>query len=128
MKTCYNCGSEDIQRKEDEKIFSFRGEKFTIPVAITYCGKCGEVFNRETESNIIKRLGKAYIKKHKLMTPREIGNARRLLNLTVQEMDKKLEFSSGTIKALESGFTITFEQDAQIKELIKDKPKKTITS
>lgn len=120
MKKCYNCGSEDIAKKSEEKLFHFRGEPLTIPVTSTYCTNCGEVFSRETESAIIKKLGKAYVRKYGLMTSKDIIYAKNLKGVTASEMNEALGFPPGTVKALESGFTITKEQNDTIRKWLNE--------
>lgn len=116
MKNCYNCNSENIIKRSEEKHMYFRGESFTLPVAVTCCGDCGEVFSRESEAAVIKKVGKAYVKKYKLLTAKDISRIRGENNLSVIQMNELLGFPAGTIRALENGFTITMEQDEIIRK------------
>lgn len=121
MKKCYSCGSEVIAKKSEERLFHFRGESFVVSVANSYCEECGEVFGRESESSIIKKLGKAYVKKYGLLNSKQISDKRNQLGISVIELNEKMGFPPGTVKALESGFTITIEQNEKLKKYFEEK-------
>lgn len=106
MNICPNCGRVNTQYEIISKKYYFRGDYFCIDVKIEKCSKCGEIIERENESQIIKKIFNLYIAKYNLISSEEIKAIRSSNKMTPIQFDKVLGCTVGLTAAVEKGIDL----------------------
>ena len=94
----------DVVLKTMKKKINFRGVDITLPVKEYYCHTCGLEFGTlEQTSEIQKAISEAYRAKIGLLTGEEIIAKRKRLNLTQEELARRLNVGIASMKRWETG-------------------------
>jgi len=95
-------GHKEMTVKKSEKKLSFRGARLSVPVEQFVCSECGEEAGTvEQAATIQKSISDAYRKSAGLLTGKEIVEGRKKLNLTQDDLAKKMSVGIASIKRWE---------------------------
>ena len=95
-------GHKEMTVKKSEKKLSFRGAQFSVPVEQFVCSECGEEAGTVEQTAAIQRsIADAHRKSVGLLTGREIVEGRKKLNLTQDDLAKKMSVGIASIKRWE---------------------------
>ena len=95
-------GHKEMTVKKSEKKLSFRGAQLSVPVEQFVCSECGEEAGTVEQTAAIQRsIADAHRKSVGLLTGREIVEGRKKLNLTQDDLAKKMSVGIASIKRWE---------------------------
>ncbi len=95
-------GHKEMTVKKSEKQLSFRGAQLSVPVEQFVCSECGEEAGTVEQTAAIQRsISDTYRKSVGLLTGKEIVEGRKKLNLTQDDLAKKMSVGIASIKRWE---------------------------
>jgi putative zinc finger/helix-turn-helix YgiT family protein len=95
-------GHREMTVKKSEKKLSFRDAELSVPVEQFVCSECGEEAGTiEQTAAIQKSIADTYRKSVGLLTGKEIVEGRKRLNLTQDDLAKKMSVGIASIKRWE---------------------------
>ena len=103
-ETVMNCphGHKEMKIKKSEEKVCFRDIQLSIPVEQYVCPECGEEAGTVEQAAVIqKSIADAYRKSAGLLTGKEIVEGRKKLNLTQDDLAKKMSVGIASIKRWE---------------------------
>jgi putative zinc finger/helix-turn-helix YgiT family protein len=95
-------GHKEMTVKKSEKKLSFRGAQLSVPVEQFVCPECGEEAGTVDQAAVIqKSIADAYRKSAGLLTGKDIVEGRKKLNLTQDDLARKMSVGIASIKRWE---------------------------
>lgn len=103
---CAECG-HDMRLTSEPMRETFRGEEFVVEGIERYiCDECGEYsITPEMADRLTERLTREYARRHGLLTPGEVRDARKALGLRQSEFEKMLGVTAPSASRWETGAT-----------------------
>ncbi len=117
-ETRMNCphGHKEMSVKKSEKRLNFRGKQLSIPVEQFVCPDCGEEAGTVDQAAVIqKSIADAYRKSAGLLTGKEIVEGRKRLNLTQEDLARKMSVGIASIKRWEGSGIQTKSMDQALR-------------
>lgn len=113
---CFRCGKGKMVGRLADMIAHVRGEEVPVRAEATVCDRCGfQVLSDEQSAAYTIASADAFREKHKLLTTRELKEARQRLGMSFRAFAKYLKVGEASPKRWEAGLV----QDEAMDELIR---------
>jgi putative zinc finger/helix-turn-helix YgiT family protein len=119
-----NCphGHQEMKIKKSQEKVRFRDVQLSIPVEQYVCPECGEEAGTVDQAAVIqKSIADAYRKSAGLLTSREIVEGRKKLNLTQDDLARKMSVGIASIKRWEGAGIQTKSMDQALRLALRGK-------
>jgi putative zinc finger/helix-turn-helix YgiT family protein len=115
-------GHKEMTVRKSEKRLSFRGAQFSVPVEQFVCPECGEEAGTVDQAAAIqKSIADAYRKSAGLLMGKEIVEGRKKLNLTQDDLAKKMSVGIASIKRWEGASIQSKSMDLALRLALRGK-------